>query len=93
LSTVSIPPHDRRDRYFLKPSVLDDNAYQEVTLRQFIQAERSAGFRPKGGGDGPATGGFSGGGVSGRMQTEWSFDGGQTWERADLAYARFRENA
>lgn len=43
--------------------------YQEVTMEEFVRAERAAGFHPK---DGmpigkPATGGFSGGGVHGKI--------------------------
>jgi len=41
---------------------------QEVTREQFIRAERGAGFRPKYGGDGLATGGFSTGTIRGRIQ-------------------------
>ena len=41
--------------------------YQEVTRDEFIQAERCAGFRPKAG-NGVATGGFGGGGVSGSIR-------------------------
>jgi hypothetical protein len=43
------------------------NAYGqkiEITKAQFIAAERASGFRPKYGGDGPATGGFSSGPIS-----------------------------
>lgn len=109
MNTAIIPPHDRRERYFLKLSVIEgDEGYQEVTRSQFGRAERSAGFFPKGGGgydlngasardDGQeprlATGGFSGNGVSGRIVTEWSFDSGKTWDRADLALAKLRESA
>ena len=53
------------NRYFLKADW--QNEYQEVTEEQFITAERAAGFRPKYG-DGVATGGFSGRGVSGRVE-------------------------
>ena len=56
----------KETKYFLKADFMDE--YKEVTKEQFIQAERSAGFRPKGGGDGVATGGFSGGGVSGKVE-------------------------
>ena len=50
------------DKYYLKADFQKDK--QEVTKEEFIQAERAAGFRPKYG-DGIATGGFSGNGVSG----------------------------
>ena len=53
-------------KYFLKADWQED--WSEVTERQFITAERAAGFRPKGGGDGLATGGFSGSGVRGRIE-------------------------
>lgn len=39
---------------------------QEVSKEEFIRAERAAGFRSKFPGQ-PATGGFSGGGMSGRV--------------------------
>ena len=42
----------------------------EVTREEFIKAERQAGFYPKGGGDHLATGGFSGGGIRGRIKYE-----------------------
>lgn len=53
-------------RYFLKADWQE--VWDEVTREQFIAAERAAGFRPKGGGDGLATAGFSGGGVRGRIE-------------------------
>jgi hypothetical protein len=42
--------------------------WQEATEEQFIAAERAAGFRPKSG-TGSATGGFSGGGINGKITT------------------------
>jgi len=57
----------RTDRYFLK-SGWSDRGWEEVSKQTFINAERGAGFRPKYGGDGVATGGFgSSNGVSGRV--------------------------
>lgn len=54
-----------RYRYFLKTDWSD---WAEVTRETWINAERGAGFRPKGGGSGMATGGFrSSSGVSGRL--------------------------
>ena len=53
------------DKYYLKADFQKEK--QEVTKEEFIQAERAAGFRPKYG-DGVATGGFSGGGVSGYIE-------------------------
>ena len=53
------------NKYYLKADFQKE--YQEVTKEEFIQAERCAGFRPKYG-DGLATGGFSGGGVSGSIR-------------------------
>ena len=38
-----------------------------MTREAWIDAERRAGFSPKGGGDGPATGGFGTGLVEGRI--------------------------
>ena len=58
-------------RYYLKADFNDD--WTEVSLEQYCRAERAAGFRPKlWSGDPnymttPATGGFSGGNVSGRI--------------------------
>jgi hypothetical protein len=51
--------------YYLKADFQKE--YQEVTREEFIMAERNAGFSPKYGGDGLATGGFCGGGVSGKI--------------------------
>lgn len=49
--------------YFLEHPVY---GVKQVTKEEWISAERSAGFYPKGGGDGPATGGFSSyGGIRG----------------------------
>ena len=53
------------DKYYLKADFQKE--YQEVTKEEFIQAERAAGFNPKYG-DGLATGGFSGNGVSGSIK-------------------------
>ena len=53
-------------RYFLKAAWQE--IWDEVTREQFIAAERAAGFRPKGGGDGLATGGFGGDSVSGKIE-------------------------
>lgn len=71
----------RRERYFIKPSVIEDDGYTEVTKDQFITAEHQAGFRSKGGPGTVATGGFSGGGISGRIRAEYSWDG-ETWHSA-----------
>ncbi len=53
-------------RYYLKADWQKD--YQEVTKKQFIAAERAAGFRSKLGPNAVATGGFSGNGVSGKVE-------------------------
>lgn len=53
--------------YFLEHPIFGK---KQVTKEEWIQAERSAGFRPKYGGDGPATGGFSGNGISGSMRLQ-----------------------
>ena len=55
-------------KYFLKAAWQED--YDEVTREQFIAAERAAGFRPRGGGDGLATAGFSADNVSGKIEIE-----------------------
>jgi len=60
------------DIYELKVGWQDD--WIEVTKEKWIKAERVAGFRPKMSSDQPgymdtcATGGFSGGGTSGRIR-------------------------
>jgi len=51
--------------YFLEHPIFGK---KQVTKEEWISAERSAGFHPKYGGDGPATGGFSGNGISGSMR-------------------------
>lgn len=53
--------------YFLTHAPLGE---EEVTEQEFIQAERAAGFFPKFGSDGPATGGFSNSqlNISGRVE-------------------------
>jgi len=51
--------------YFLEHPIFGK---KQVTKEEWISAERSAGFHPKHGGDGPATGGFSGNGISGTMR-------------------------
>lgn len=53
------------DRYFLKPQHFGE--WVEVPMRKFVLAERDAGFRPKYGGPGVATGGFIGNGMMGRV--------------------------
>jgi hypothetical protein len=60
------------DKYYLKASFQPD--WVEVTKEEFIRAERGAGFRPKCASSDPqymttcATGGFSSGSISGRVQ-------------------------
>lgn len=51
--------------YFLEHSIFGK---KQVTKEEWVSAERSAGFHPKYGGDGPATGGFSGNGISGSIR-------------------------
>lgn len=54
-------------RYLLKADFQD--SWQEVSKEVWIKAERAAGFRPKlWSGTTCATGGFSGGGVCGRLE-------------------------
>lgn len=50
------------EHYFIQYG--KSNPYRQVTREEWIKAERTAGFYPKFG-SGPATGGFSGHGVSG----------------------------
>lgn len=58
-------------RFFLKHTIFGE---KEVTLTEWIRAERVAGFRPKcastdpGYWTTPATGGFSSGDMSGRIE-------------------------
>ncbi len=51
-------------KYFLK--VFYEDEWKEVSLEEFMMAERLAGFHVKGAGP-TATGGFSGGGFRGRI--------------------------
>lgn len=53
-------------KYYLKGNW--ESGWTEVTKDDWIRAERSAGFRSKFGDDHEATGGFSGGGISGRIE-------------------------
>lgn len=63
-------------RYFLSAKLGSEEVEQKVTVEEFCKAERQAGFRPKMASDDPrymltpATGGFSGGGISGHMKYE-----------------------
>jgi len=57
---------EKKTKYFLKADWEDE--YKEVTEKQFIAAERGAGFHSKFGADHVATGGFSGSGVSGKIE-------------------------
>ena len=52
-------------RYFLKTSFAEE---KEVSQDEFVLAEQSAGFHPKYGCGPVATGGFSNGIVSGRVE-------------------------
>lgn len=61
-------------RYFLSATLGDNKLEREVSLEEFCRAERAAGFRPKMPNSDPrymltpATGGFGGGGINGRVQ-------------------------
>lgn len=55
-----------RERYFLKAD--HQTEWDEVTREQFINAEQAAGFRSKFGSNHPATSGFSGRGMRGRVE-------------------------
>ena len=63
-------------KYFLSVQLLGEKLEREVTLEQFCSAERGAGFRPKMSSTDPrymstpATGGFSDGTTSGRIEYE-----------------------
>ena len=57
-----------KDRYFLKADF--NNIESEVTEKEFIKAEKMAGFHSTSGPDHVATGGFSIGGVSGLIETK-----------------------
>lgn len=60
------------EKYYLKADWQDE--WQEVTKKEWVKAERSAGFRPKCASTDEAymttcaTGGFSGGGISGKTE-------------------------
>jgi len=55
-------------KYYLFHEALGE---KEVTMEEYVKAERSAGFRPKDrSGEGlPATGGFGGSGIRGSVET------------------------
>lgn len=54
------------EKYYLKAD--HQTEWDEVTRTQFIAAEQAAGFRSKFGPNHPATGGFGGGGMRGRVE-------------------------
>lgn len=54
------------ERYYLKAD--HQTEWEEVTREQFITAEQAAGFRSKFGSSHPATGGFGGKGMRGRVE-------------------------
>ena len=57
-------------RYYLAYDVVDPQ-WQEVSKEEFVQAERAAGFNnTMGQPDEPATSGFGGHGVRGRVELE-----------------------
>ena len=53
-------------KYFLKSSWQEE--YTEVTEKEFVRAEGAAGFHPKPGLVPVATGGFSSGNISGKVE-------------------------
>ena len=55
-----------KEHYYLKPDYQTE--WNEVSREQFIAAEQAAGFRSKFGPSHPATGGFSGRGMRGRVE-------------------------
>jgi len=66
LSEVLEEERNRIKRYYLKAGWQKE--YEEVTEVQYIEAERAAGFFPKPGCGPIATGGFSRGSVSGKVE-------------------------
>ena len=67
------------ERWFLKGIV---GPWIEVTQKEWVAKERSAGFRPKGEDHGqPATGGFGGNNVSGRrINMDYATPEGYDWD-------------
>jgi len=61
---------EREEKYFLSMAGVPGSKI-EVSREKWIEAERGAGFRPKGGGNGPTTGGFSSDALSGSIETVW----------------------
>lgn len=62
---------DRVETFWLKANAIPGSAWTRVSREDWIRAERAAGFRPKGGGTGPATGGFSdSSGISGCIRPD-----------------------
>lgn len=60
---------DDEYRYFLRAGYGTDEPWEEVTKAEFVAGERAAGFHnTMGQPDEPATAGFGGHGVSGRVQ-------------------------
>jgi hypothetical protein len=65
------------EHYFLSCTVAGEEIEKEVSLEEFCKAERAAGFQPKMTSDNPlymftpATGGFGGNGISGRISIDW----------------------
>lgn len=55
-----------KERYYLKADYQTE--WDEVSKEQFINAEQAAGFHSKFGPSHPATGGFSGRGMAGRIE-------------------------
>jgi len=51
--------------YFLEHEIF---GVKQVTKEEWVRAERAAGFHPKHGGEGPATGGFTRNGMSGSIK-------------------------
>lgn len=54
-------------RYYLGVTGREES-FVEVTQDEFVRAERGAGFRPKPGLGPVATGGFTSGGITGRVR-------------------------
>ena len=61
----------RQTKYYLRGEWQSDDDWCEVTKQEFVEAERAAGFWNRmGQPNEPATGGFSGGYIRGRVRFE-----------------------
>lgn len=82
------------EKYYLKAD--HQTEWDEVTREQFIAAEQAAGFQSKFGPNHPATGGFTGGGMRGRVeyvteQPRPEQAGGEATDETTAVYADYDE--